>query len=362
MKERMFDRNTSNAIKGIAILMMLMHHCFMDKYRFLGYEVSFAPFGMNHMIGLASFFKICVSLFAIISGYGLYLNYKNKKEELSPTRWVISREIRTLAGFWFIYVLSVIICQLLNDRTYEIYFEDGKVNGLVYMVTEFFGLSELFSTPQLNGTWWYMSAAVVFVLFIPLFKKLDEHLLLVLAGLIVVPRFCNLSMVSLGVTGVLSFMSAFLLGVIAARYDIINRWMRLWKTGAARFMKPIVEILVLLALYILYSRIPHARFIEVKWAFIPFVVLLFAAEFIAYIPVIRPILQFLGKHSMNIFLTHTFVRLYYLRDFVYSFKHFLLIILVLLLISLAISFVLEFLKKITKYNILIEKLRGCVER
>ncbi|MGN0393939.1 MAG: acyltransferase [Coprococcus sp.] len=362
MKERTFDKDASNAIKGIAILMMLMHHCFMNEGRFFGYDISFSPFGQNHIVALASFFKICVSLFAIISGYGLYLNYESKSEKLSPTRWVISREIRTLAGFWFIFIISAVLCQIIDGRTMEIYCADGRLNGIMYMLAEFFGVSDLLKLPEMNGTWWYMSAAVVFVLLIPFLKKLDEYLILVLAMVIVIPRFCIMGSTTIGMTGVMSFIPAFLLGVIAAKYNLINRWMKLWKKGAARFIKPIVEIVVLLLCYMLYNRVPHTRFIEFKWAVVPFAVLLFSVEFIAFIPVVKQILQFLGKHSMNIFLTHTFIRQYYLRDFTYSFKHFLLIILVLTIISLAISFVIELLKKLTRYNALIEKIRRYAEQ
>lgn len=362
MKERTFDKNASNAIKGIAILMMLLHHCFMNEGRFFGYDVSFAPFGKNHVVAIAAFFKICVSLFAMISGYGLYLNYKNKDEKLSPTKWVVSREIRTLAGFWFIFIISAVLCQIIDGRTVEIYCEDGKLNGVLYMLAEFFGIADLFKLPEMNGTWWYMSAAVVFVLLVPFLKKMDEYLILLFAMLVVVPRFWNLGSMTIGTTGVFSFIPAFMIGVISAKYDFINRWMKVWKNGAFKYLKPVIEMVALLLLYILYNRVPHTRFIEFKWAVVPFAVLLFSVEFIAFIPVVKQVLQFLGKHSMNIFLTHTFIRQYYLRDFTYSFKHFLLIILVLTVVSVGISFVIEFLKKITRYNVLIDKMRKRVEK
>lgn len=54
----------------------------------------------------------------------------------------------------------------------------------------------------------------------------------------------------------------------------------------------------------------------------PIIVIAFAASFITMIPGIRQVLLFLGKHSMNIFLIHTFIRHYFWSDFIYSFGHF----------------------------------------
>ncbi len=38
------------------------------------------------------------------------------------------------------------------------------------MVLDFFGLAKLFGTSTLNGPWWYMSAAIIFIICVPLFN------------------------------------------------------------------------------------------------------------------------------------------------------------------------------------------------
>ncbi|MBR4625341.1 MAG: hypothetical protein IKO56_07395, partial [Alphaproteobacteria bacterium] len=59
-------------------------------------------------------------------------------------------------------------------------------------------------------------------------------------------------------------------------------------------------------------------------------------------------LEFLGKHSMNIFLFHTFIFSHWLKNFIYSPKNPLLIFLLLLGVSLIISVAIEWLKKLIK--------------
>ncbi len=84
--------------------------------------------------------------------------------------------------------------------------------------------------------------------------------------------------------------------------------------------------------------------------------MIWCIEFIINIPLVSSILKLLGKHSMNIFLIHTFIRAIYLSDFIYSFYHFILITGVLLLVSLGSSILIEKIKEIIKYNFTIEKL------
>ena len=89
---------------------------------------------------------------------------------------------------------------------------------------------------------------------------------------------------------------------------------------------------------------------------LPTVFIVFVNETVLRIPVLNSILVYFGKHSINIFLTHTFIRSIYFEEFTYSFKHFILICAILLAISLVISIVIDFLKKIIFYNKLTDKI------
>lgn len=69
------DKNSSLALKGIAITLMMIHHNFRNTSLFSSYNVSFYPFNDQSVVSFAYACKICVSMFAFISGYGLYLSY-----------------------------------------------------------------------------------------------------------------------------------------------------------------------------------------------------------------------------------------------------------------------------------------------
>ena len=61
-------------------------------------------------------------------------------------------------------------------------------------------------------------------------------------------------------------------------------------------------------------------------------------------------LGFLGKHSMNIFLIHSFYRDVFFHEFTYSFYYAWLDYIVLTAISLVTSIVLEWFKKLIRYE------------
>ena len=66
-----FSKKDTALVKGIAILMMLFHHCFESTGRYAGYEMNFFPLTESQTVTIASFFKICVALFVFLSGYGI---------------------------------------------------------------------------------------------------------------------------------------------------------------------------------------------------------------------------------------------------------------------------------------------------
>ncbi len=353
-----FGKAESQAIKGIAVIFLVMYHIFVSG-RADGYQISLFPFSVDQFERFITIFKLCVSLFALVSGYGLFLSYQ--KKQLSDTRWVGVRYVKTFSGFWFVFVLSLLILQALKGRFVSEYDTSNVWTCALSVVIDFLGLANLFGTPTFVGTWWYMSAAFIFILITPLVcRKQGAHLLLWLLGSIVFIRVIfggDASKFWLGGTTVYPFLAAFLLGALLARGDLLLRIVN----APGRPVRFVVECVLLFAAYRLYQFAPLKYYWELKWALIPALGLAFCVEYVIRIPGIRQALQFLGRHSLNIYLTHNFFRAY-LKSFVYGQKHFLLALLVLLLISLLCSIVIEALKKLIRYQVCVDRLCGWIER
>lgn len=73
-------------------------------------------------------------------------------------------------------------------------------------------------------------------------------------------------------------------------------------------------------------------------------------DFFVDIPVIGRVLEFLGKHSLNMFLTHTFIRWVWFKDFTYSLHYAVVIYGFLVISTVLISVLLEEVKKLIHYS------------
>lgn len=364
MEKKVFGKDNSLALKGIAIIMLMFHHCFRKASIFKGYSVSFFPLGQNATVEMALAFKICVSIFAFITGYGLMISLKKLNEKYEWTKkeifnWEVTRLIKTLSGFWIIAIIAYIACQFLDGRTQVIFFKNGIVYGIIQMIINFFGLSNLFGTAEICSTWWYMSIAVMFIIVIPVFAKLFKkyNYLSILGVVVILPRILGWEYVN---SSFISFLFPVLIGMICAEknllvkianFKVINK-----NNVANKILKFILETALIIILAIIFINLPKEKFWEIRYGIIPFCLICYLYEFFIDLPVLKQVLKFLGKHAMNIFLIHTFLQAYYLKDFIYSFKNFALISIVLLLISLAISIALELIKKLIRYDKIIEKL------
>lgn len=363
MQQSAFSKQNSLAVKGVAILMMLWHHCFLAG-RFEDYTIDFWPLAQSQVVNIASFCKICVSLFAFVSGYGLFLSWQafKKKEEQSPTRWLREKLVRTLSSYWFVVVLAWIVCAVLDNRPYNVYgLADSQYAGIWKMGTEFLGLNNFLGLPMLNGTWWYMSAAVTFVVLLPIldrcFKNLGRFCTVCL--LYIIPRVCGGYP---GGTNFLSFLPIFCFGMMFAKNDLFTKWRNVRGGGVNGRVPGTIRVLFLTAavllVYKLYYHLPDKTWWDIKWGIFPLVVILFIYDVLIPLQPINIILVILGRYATNIFLVHTFIRHYYCQDFIYGQGHFALVIGMLFLTSLGLSLVIELLKKGLRYDALIDRLSG----
>lgn len=352
-----FSLKDTSAIKGIAIFMMIFHHCFYDPARFSGYEINFSPFSQGSIVAICNMFKICVPIFAFLSGYGLYTTLT---QSTTSFRWIRTRLIKTLSGFWFVYVLVFIFAQLYAGYPQKIYFQNGFFKGFLWMLLDVLGLAHLLHTPSLLATWWYMGAAIIFILLLPIFVKWISKLgiLSLFIGIIALPRIVGIGYP--GGTSPYTFLTAFLLGVTFSKYNLFHKLssIQICKSKNWNFcLNFILATFVLGIATCFFAILPVDSFWEYKHGIYPALLIYYLRMYLIRIPVINPILAFWGKHSMNVFLIHNFIRHTFFKDFIYGFKHFIFIAIVLFIISLLLSFcIIEPLKKISRYDQIIRKI------
>lgn len=361
MEKSSFTKKDTNIIKGCAIIFLMIHHCFRTSARYAGYDINFAPLNQQMVTYLAAFLKICVPMFVFLTAYGMTISLKNRNHTLDingrqMVDYIKHRLFHLYTGWLFVFILCEIFCMAYSGLPLEVYGKSAK--GVIYFLIEGLGMSNLFGTPSIVGTWWYMSLAISLVIVIPILVKVYSKI-----GFVYLLLIFSILSRQLGLTdsSLVHWTPVVLLGILCADKNILEKMKnaQLIKKGYVgnKILKFFLGIVVIFALMVFRQSGVSSVLFEIKDGFIPFFIIYFLYEFICSVKYLNHLLGFIGKYAMNIFLIHTFIRATYFRAFIYGFQYAPLIVIVLLGISLAVAVVVEQLKKIVRY----EKLCGRIK-
>lgn len=368
-----FTKEHTMQMKGIAIIILLFHHCFLNAQRWATvpyeklattkgwgyYPISFAPFSSHTIQYLASFSKICVAMFVFMTGYGMWVSYESQKKKTTMSNYIKKRMVTLMTGFLIIFVVTEILA-IPTGRFIEVYGHD--FHSVVYMIIDALGLAKLLGTPLFCLTWWYMSLAIVLIMIFPFVHSImEKYQWVVVVASIIVPRACGFGQS----TDLFRYLLAYTLGMYFAQHDLLARIKEKFmeQNVAGKLLSLIVSLIGLAVI------IKCRQNAWIGWKYLDFWDG-FAAMYmivISYIYILNGKwivkgLGFLGKHSMNIFLIHSFYRDVFFHEFTYSFYYAWLDYIVLMAISLVTSIVLEWFKKLIRYEKFIDWVKRLVTK
>ena len=321
-----FGVDATNASKGVAIILVLWHHLFIQHPEY-GFIVLFS----------AKVAKVSVTIFVILSGYGLSKSVSN----LNLFSFYKKRLARLYINYWLIAMIFIPIGVFFMDRSLVSVYGDHEY---VKLVIQMLGLHMFTAVGSgYNGTWWFISLMIVLYLLFPfinkIMKKYPYIFLLLSFILLLLPSY---SILYYGFSLLQFGIFPFAIGIYMANkngFSIILSWLK--KMGNIRFF-----VLTLLVILVSIQRSYGIILFDLKidWL-LAILIILLTTEIIIWSKKLQIVLSFIGIHSYNIFLFHTFIHYYYWGDFIYSFNNPIIIFFVFLLLSILISIVIEFIKK-----------------
>lgn len=366
LKKTEFSRTDTKAIKGFAVILMLFHHIagFPERFPldFLGFQSLWSSFIENgYLQNFALSAKICVSLFFFLGGYGLFSRRKSSGFS------VASEIIRLYCAYWKVFVIFVPIGILffangeaeLSSFCVRYLFGSGKAM-ITTVISDFIGW-----TSMLNGEWWFFKSYICVLILGYLFCDFTDKnnsfwkdiVVVFLLDILIAGVFPSIAKTdvfsSLGrniyyqeffmIDG---YSTAFFAGIVFAKYNGIS-----WIVKKIQ-MIPHPALASVLALGILYWI---RTFVLVNADIICCALMIPALTvFLGKCKIIKRIFVFLGKHSTNIWLIHSFYCYYFLgiTHLVFLTRNVWVDLLILLLLSLASSIALEWF-----YNLLGRRFR-----
>lgn len=314
-----------------------------------GSVIDFWPLSQSLTVGIASFFKICVAIFVFLTAYGLTIKYTkiNNHETISNViKFTLNRLYKLEINFLIIFVLTLVYSFIMGIGHYTRIYGNGT-KSLYRCLLDGLGLAELFNSPTMNGTWWYMSLAIVIIVLFPIiFDFTRKYGPLSIAFLLGVPLALNLPYSHLT-----RYLPCIAMGILFADNNLICRLDNYLHRDSALVKTIIFSLMLLILIFIGTSC---KKFFGYK--LIPFFDMVISTGIIVWAYTylkdiyIWKILRFLGKHSLNMFLTHTLIRHYWYHDFIYSFYYAWIDLLILFIITICISALIEKIKDITGYS------------
>ena len=349
MNKNTFSIRDTNILKGIAILFMVLHHTVGLYYN--RFDLSWYGSASDSTFSLAVLFfstagKVCVSLFTVLSGYGLtksFEKFKARRPDVrSEPRFLLSHYIRFYSIYWVIFILSRIVG--IKNIVSAYFANVSFIRGFARFILDFFGISKLFW--QGGSGDWFVSAILILYLLFPLLYRLTAKLRLGMVLIGAIPWILRY-VFSVGVFKMDSFLFcilAFVTGIFLANEDILSKLKSRQSTAAGIISA--VLVLITFVLRIIFSM-PADYFFALSLIMLEIFV-------VSKTKVVGAVLRYLGENSANMWLIHP--KLIPLITIHFFPKYF-----AVLLLSLALSVIIELFKRITRFNDLVKHLRDTVE-
>lgn len=331
-----FTKSHTMIAKGMAILLLLLYHLFHEAYLLDELKVNYAPIPREIFLMISGFGNICVAVFVMITAYGItksILSVPNMTMH-EAYKQAGRRFWKLLRGFALLY-FSVILVWCYKFDLASLY-GNGK-QGLLLLLCDSVGLACYLESPILNETWWYMPLAYALIFLVPLlafcYKKIENTLLLVA---FFVPMVLTLN------DGMQRYFFVAVMGVCAAGGDWFGK---IFNYKISPVLKWIIGIVgFVLCILIRQNAVVKDYFFDYVDAPIAFFVICFTVMLPGTVPGIRQFLAFVGKHSMYIFLVHTFFYMILFRGFIYQFEYAGITYALLLATSLGYAVILDYVR------------------
>lgn len=318
--DKFISREDTKWVKGIAIVLMLMHHLwtFPDRIAGGGLKYLFTIFDQSSIVYLGSFGKICVSLFFFIGGYGTYLGYVGKEYDL------VGKLKKLYISYWKVFVIFIPIAFLLCSNQ-PAYCENSAIWSRFssFLWQECWGNFVGMNTSY-NGEWWFLSSYVFALISFPLLRAVIEkhplhtNLFIIIIASILVTNFFpaigsietigslnNNFLYSRFICQVAPFVSSFWMGMAAAKDGVLDRLCH--SLQEAKLSGPVIGVAAWCVVIVLRQSVIGD---SADFAYIP-VLLVMSKSLLQRLRFLERILARIGRQSTNMWLIHSFFCYYF---------------------------------------------------
>ncbi len=352
-------KNQSNFLYGIAILFMLYHHlyCIPERIQYEYFSLLDNIFFFIKNISIerkvAWFSKICVAIFAFLTGYGTAKTLKSNVDHnpflnlLLSYKNIIIRILKLMLKLSLVLAVFLPLYYLFKNKTFSL---DLILNHI------------LGKSSSINGEWWYVKFYFGICFILPLintlftkgYKHLYSHIIFKIITIFIIEYIVRHYRL---LNGYDVYLIIVIEGFIIARlniFEFINKYIDI------KYQKLISIFLLIgtIILRIIYASEAGYSLID-KFIIVPFIYslcILFNNDSKVF-----KLIAHIGTHSTFMWLTHTFYMYYIfprLSTILYvSTLIYIQSIIMALVTSYLLSFIFKYILKLIDYlSLLISKI------
>ncbi|MDD6417042.1 MAG: acyltransferase family protein [Lactobacillus porci] len=348
-----FSRQDTKALKGVAILLMLMHHllAFPDRLP-IKYQYAVSAAALKQLTTVGSFGKICVYIFMFLGGLGLAKQIQAHRFHLLKKIWGLYRV------YWRVFLIFVPLGFLFFSRQPR-YSKAFMWNRFARFSFGKFLQNLTGYASSYNGEWWFVRVFVAAIFLGTIYYYLTEKInnVYLETGLVLftsvftvkfLPALIKLSPFSSLASSYLwmqlfmpnAFICSYLFGIVFGKYDVFANLRRLFSSYNA-FWRAMVGLLLIACAFYFQENVfvnVSEMMLVITPVFMTGCLLLLDLSAKA-----SKVLRYFGRMSTNLWLIHTFF-CYYFYPFtiaVFWSRNPLVAYLTLLLLSLLASVLLK---------------------
>lgn len=327
-------------IKGIAILLMLFHHLFgFPEWYADGVSYIGIPLRVNTLeYALGQFGHICVSIFAFITGYGMFFSYRKGK----IVKQSFKKGISFLICYWLILFGVAIPINLILGKT------DITIKLIIQNMFTYDASLVPFA--------WYVRFYLEMLITLPIFyRMLTKYSFVTIPVFLILPITANYLLGRIGsdsffVQKAVYFTMEYflwittaLMGLCFARYGLFERIGKAFNV----LKKAEIPVCVIFMAILMYLRAYREDTIGIIFSFdsiyAPTFIFL-ACRIISVLPkIFHCFLKLMSRHSTNIWFLHSmfFFRTAELMKFAYAPRLSILIVAWVIILCLILSVALR---------------------
>lgn len=350
IKKDEFDKVHTSYCKGIAIIFMIVHHLFWNVPNI---GIKLGDMTISQRVGIVG--KVCVSIFLILSGIGLYKTYNKNIDK----KYFYSKH---LVKLYFNYMFTVITSVIIIVVLFPSKFNDMigfNINGFLKLILSLTGYQYIIGYQGINAAWWFMSVILTCYLLFPIILRvINKHPLRILIFSFLL-SFINIVKINrLGVLDIISWMFPFVLGCYISHENLFEK-IKIninLSSNTERKYKKILLILTMLFFTIIRSLVSPQGIAGIKIDYI-LAVLIILNVYILFenLNISKKVICYLGNKSMDIYYIHMFISNYLFVDLVYGINNTFVMVFVVILFSLIWSYILDFIRLKIKFKNIINR-------